>query len=61
MRSINKETKALLLISIFFIVLISFIIFSSLDIFDPILTTEEDITLTPQMNKLLVELEQKYR
>lgn len=61
MRSINKETRILLLISIFFIVLISFIIFNSLDIFDPILTTEEDITLTPQMNKLLVELEQKYR
>lgn len=61
MRSIKKQTTTLFLLSILFVILITFIIFNSLDMFNPILSTEEDILLTPQMNKLLVELEQKYR
>lgn len=54
----NIKVQAIILTSILFMIVISFIIFNALD---PILYTEENIVLTPEMNKLLVELEQKYR
>lgn len=58
---LNKDLLLLLAITTFLIIFSAYVIFNALDMFNPILADEEYCLLTPQLENLLKELEQKYR
>lgn len=60
-KKLDKNLLLCLLISIFVAIFLAYMLNNILDIFNPILVDEDCSVLTPQLQDLLAELEEKFK
>ena len=58
---LNKDLLLILVVTTFLTLFLAYVIFNILDMVNPIFAEEECIILTPQLERLLAELEENYK
>lgn len=59
--TLNKDLLLILVVTTFLTIFFAYVMFNILDVFNPIFAEEECTILSPQLERLLAELEENYK